>query len=219
VHMGAPGIACDKSGSKSDTPGSADNKSDSAGIAGSIQECQQQSSLGITTSSLGTLMVRLEIIATTYHSTIFETHVFHLYSHLCIYITTHLDISNYFSIRQKHPGVPDGSDGSDGTSYSLTENYTLLVAQEMGRRASVLHYFVVMFTHDQMDTCVTLFEKAVVMLKPITQRLAMLNHIYYLLFNDFQNLCIQFVFLPMYLYINTVTCYFSTGWRQCLRAS
>jgi len=46
-------------------------------------------SLGKTTS-LGTLQVRLEIIATTYRSTIFETHVLSLYSHLCIYIATHL---------------------------------------------------------------------------------------------------------------------------------
>jgi len=36
------------------------------------------------------LLVRLEIIATTYHSTIINTHVFSLYSHLCIYIATHL---------------------------------------------------------------------------------------------------------------------------------
>jgi len=37
-------------------------------------------------------------------------------------------ISNNSSFCQKHPGVPDGSDGSDGTSYPLTENYTLPVA-------------------------------------------------------------------------------------------
>jgi len=41
-------------------------------------------------------------------------------------------ISNNSSFRQKHPGVPDGSDGSDGTSYPLTENYTLPVAQATG---------------------------------------------------------------------------------------
>jgi len=46
--------------------------------------------VGKTTSSLGTLLVRLEIIATTYRSTIFKTHVFSLYPHLCIYIATHL---------------------------------------------------------------------------------------------------------------------------------
>jgi len=38
------------------------------------------------------------------------------------------------------------------------------------------------------------------MLKPFTQCLAMLNHSYYLSFNDFQNLCIQFVFSSMHLY-------------------
>jgi hypothetical protein len=43
-------------------------------------------------------------------------------------------ISNNSTFRQKHPGVPDGSDGSDGTSYPLTEDYMLPVAQAMGRR-------------------------------------------------------------------------------------
>ena len=38
------------------------------------------------------------------------------------------NISNNSSFRQKHPGVLDGSDGSDGTPYPLTENYTLPVA-------------------------------------------------------------------------------------------
>jgi len=41
-------------------------------------------------------------------------------------------VSNNYSFRLKHAGVPDGSDGSDGTSYPLTENYTWLVAQAMG---------------------------------------------------------------------------------------
>ena len=44
-------------------------------------------------------------------------------------------ISNNPSFCLKHPGVPDGSDGSDGTSYPLTENYTLPVAQATGRIA------------------------------------------------------------------------------------
>ena len=48
-----------------------------------------QSSLGKTLSSLGTLQVHLEIIATTYGSTICTTHVFSVYSHLSIYIATH----------------------------------------------------------------------------------------------------------------------------------
>jgi len=44
-------------------------------------------------------------------------------------------ISNNPGFRLKHPGVPDSSDGSDGTSYPLTENYTLPVAQATGRVA------------------------------------------------------------------------------------
>ena len=114
-------------------------------------------------------------------------------------------ISNYSSFRQKHPGVPDGSDGSDGTSYPLTENYTLPVAQATGRVAYVLLYFVVTFTHHQKDACITLFAGAAVMLKPFTQCLAMLDHSYYLSFNDFQHLCIQFVFSSMYLCIYIAT--------------
>jgi len=46
-------------------------------------------------------------------------------------------ISNNSSFRQKDPGVLDGSDSSDGTSYPLTENYTLPVAQATGRVAKV----------------------------------------------------------------------------------
>jgi len=63
-----------------------------------------------------------------------------------------------------------------------------------------LLFFVVTFTHHQKDTCVALFAWAAVMLKGFTQCLAMLNHSYYLSFNDFQNLCVQFVFSSMYLY-------------------
>jgi len=48
----------------------------------------------------------------------------------CTQIST---ISNNSHFRQKHPGVLDGSDGSDGTSYPLTENYTVPVAQATGR--------------------------------------------------------------------------------------
>jgi hypothetical protein len=46
--------------------------------------------------------------------------------------TLRTTISNNSSFRQKHPGVPDGSDGSDGSSYLLTENYTLPVGQATG---------------------------------------------------------------------------------------
>jgi hypothetical protein len=52
----------------------------------------QDSSLGQTTSSLGTVLLHLEIIATTYGSTIFKTHLVHLHSHLFIYIATYLHI-------------------------------------------------------------------------------------------------------------------------------
>jgi len=47
------------------------------------------------------------------------------------------NINNDTSFREKHPGVLDGSDCSDGTSYPLTENHTLPVAQAMGRVAFV----------------------------------------------------------------------------------
>jgi len=46
-------------------------------------------------------------------------------------------ISNDPNFRLKLPGVPDGSDGSDGTSCPRTENSTLPVAQAMGRIAYV----------------------------------------------------------------------------------
>jgi len=42
-------------------------------------------------------------------------------------------ISNDPNFRLKHPGVPDGSDGFNGTSYPLTENYPLPVALATGR--------------------------------------------------------------------------------------
>jgi hypothetical protein len=41
-------------------------------------------------------------------------------------------ICNNSSFRLKHPGVPDGSDGSGGTWYPLTENQTRPVAQVTG---------------------------------------------------------------------------------------
>jgi len=48
-----------------------------------------------------------------------------------------LVISYNSGFRQKHPGVPDGSDGSDGTAYPLTESYTLPVTQATGGIAYV----------------------------------------------------------------------------------
>jgi len=38
--------------------------------------------------------VRLELLATTNCATIFKTHVFRLYSHLCIYVSIKLPIYN-----------------------------------------------------------------------------------------------------------------------------
>jgi len=46
-------------------------------------------------------------------------------------------ISNNPSFRLKHPGVPDCSDGSGGTSYPLTENRTPPVSQTTGRVAYI----------------------------------------------------------------------------------
>jgi hypothetical protein len=50
------------------------------------------------------------------------------YTYARAYKQLMMNISNNSSFRQKHPGVPDGSDGSDGMLYPLTENYTLPVA-------------------------------------------------------------------------------------------
>jgi len=44
-------------------------------------------------------------------------------------------ITNNSSFRLKHPGVPDGSDGFEGSSYPLTENQTRPVAQATRRVA------------------------------------------------------------------------------------
>jgi len=61
------------------------------------------------------------------------------------------------SFRLKRPGVPDGSDGSDRTSYTLTENYTHPIAQATGRLAYLPPLGCTWYTHHQNDTCVTLF--------------------------------------------------------------
>jgi hypothetical protein len=84
VQLDAPGSAGEKSRSADDKSGSTDDK------PGSYWERQQQSNLGKKISSLGTLLVHLEIIATTYRSKYSKTHAFSLYSHLSIYIATHL---------------------------------------------------------------------------------------------------------------------------------
>jgi hypothetical protein len=50
----------------------------------------QYSTLGITSFSVGTLLLCQDIIATTYHSMLFQIDVISLYSHLCTYIASHL---------------------------------------------------------------------------------------------------------------------------------
>jgi hypothetical protein len=55
-----------------------------------------------------------------------------LHHHHASSLTYQPGISKNPSFRLKHLGVPDGSDGSDGTSDPLTENYTLPVAQATG---------------------------------------------------------------------------------------
>jgi len=48
-----------------------------------------------------------------------------------------MTISNYSSFCLEHPGVPDGSDGSDRTLYPRTENFTLPAAQATGHVAFI----------------------------------------------------------------------------------
>jgi len=101
------GSANDKSGSADDKTRSANDMSANAHIMsrsandkpGSTWERLRQASehfeslysgIGTTTSSLGALLLHLGIIATTYHSTIFKTHVFSFYSLLSILTATHL---------------------------------------------------------------------------------------------------------------------------------
>jgi hypothetical protein len=73
-------------------------------------------------------------------------------------------ISNNTSFRLKHPGVPDGSDGSDGTLYPLTEKYTLPTAQVTGPFAFSPALLCARYMHHQNDRCVTLFAGAAVIL-------------------------------------------------------
>ena len=66
-------------------------------------------------------------------------------------------VSNNPSFQLKHPGVQDGSDGSDGTSYPLTENYTHPIAYSPPLLCA-------WYKHHRNDMCVTLFAGAAVML-------------------------------------------------------
>ena len=96
VHLAAPGGAGNKSESADDMPENAwehqqqawEHLGAQATSLGAPRITTEQS--GKTTSALEMLLICPEIIATTYHSTIFETHGFILYYHLCIYIATDL---------------------------------------------------------------------------------------------------------------------------------
>jgi hypothetical protein len=92
-HLRAPAASLGAPTTNQRAPGSAHD------MPGSTWERRRQvwehlesqwSSLGKSTSSLGMLLICLQIIATTYRSKIFKTHVFSLYSHLCICIATDL---------------------------------------------------------------------------------------------------------------------------------
>ena len=62
-----------------------------AGVPGMRQGCLECGrGAWNATGAPGIRQVRLEIIATSYSSTIVKTQVLRLYSHLCIYIATHL---------------------------------------------------------------------------------------------------------------------------------
>jgi len=122
-------------------------------------------------------------------------------------------ISNNSSFRKKHPGVPDGSDGSDETSYHPTENNMLPVAQAMCRNSHCIHTSPSVYWPDLVAfRCtwehlgarrITGEQSGKIMFG--TAAGAPGNHSYYLSFNDLQNLCIQFVFLSMYLCIYIAT--------------
>jgi hypothetical protein len=72
------------------------------------------------------------------------------------------------SFSQKHPSVPDSSDGCNGTLSSLTENFTLSVTHATGCIAylpPVLYSSnAVAYMHPQNNRCLTLFPGTAVML-------------------------------------------------------
>jgi len=73
-------------------------------------------------------------------------------------------ITNNASYLLKHPGVPDGSDGPDGTSDPVMDDYTLPVAQATGCVAYLHPLLCPWYMHHQNDSCVTLFAGVAVML-------------------------------------------------------
>jgi hypothetical protein len=79
-------------------------------------------------------------------------------------------ISNNHSFHQNHPGVPVDTDDSDGTSYQLTDKYTLPIAYVPPCHCD---WKVLTYTHHKNNTCVTLFGGAPVLVQPFTQHLVM----------------------------------------------
>jgi len=111
-------------------------------------------------------------------------------------------ISNDPNFRLKHPGVLDGSDGSDGTSYALTENYTLPIAQATGRVAYVPPLLCGdVYASSERHVCYTLCRGcsyAEVVYKTPGDRRQAWEHL------ESQS-CIQFEFSSMYLCIYIAT--------------
>ena len=126
-------------------------------------------------------------------------------------------ISNDPIFRQKHAGVPDGSEGSDGTWHAFTENYTLPFAQATGRVANVPPVLGGdVYASSERHVCYTLrrgcsYAEAVYKM-PGDRRQAW-EHLE-------SHSCIQFVFLSMYLcgnvsiYLPIYTRYIWTGCGQ-----
>jgi hypothetical protein len=90
----------------------------------------------------------------------------------CLSTTISTYIGNNPSLHLHHPGVSKGSDGSDGTSYHLKDNYTLLGTEATFRIASLPPLLCTWFTQHQNDTCVTLLIGAAVILLPFKQHMA-----------------------------------------------
>jgi hypothetical protein len=83
---------------------------------------------------------------------------------MLLFIDNATSSSNNSSFRLKHPGVPDGSDGSDGNSYPLPDNYMLPVAKATGRIPNLPPLHSAGYTHHQNNMFVTLFAGAAVIL-------------------------------------------------------
>jgi hypothetical protein len=107
-----------------------------------------------------------------------QFHLLHGYGY-CLsqqpFLATPQYIRNKPSIHQKHIGVPDTSDGCEGTLYPRMEDVIVPVSQAMGRIAYLPPWLctrnVVTFTHNQNDTYVTHFGGDTIMLRPLTRHL------------------------------------------------